>query len=148
MNEDSVTKGAWSRLKRMMSGSNDVPLLFVIAKRPYMKKKLIAALITVTAMLILTVISCRKALSGQAHLSNAEIIGFDMTKCVCCGGYEITIDNVANPDRHPYFLALTLPPGFDLGSNPTYPVAVKIDWQISTNSCFGNIINVSKIVTR
>ena len=46
--------------------------------------------ITLT-VLILTIFSCKK---DQQFMSNAEIIGYDAKMCVCCGGTEITIDNV------------------------------------------------------
>ncbi len=81
-------------------------------------------------------------------MSNAEIIGFDMKMCPCCGGIEITIDNVSNPNGRAYFLVDRLPADFNLGDNPKFPIAVKIDWKIDTTHCLGNYIDITKIARR
>lgn len=81
-------------------------------------------------------------------MSNARIIGFDPKLCPCCGGTEITIDGVPNPDGGSYFLIGQLPAGFDLGSDPTFPIYVKIDWKIDTDHCSGNYVDISRIARR
>ena len=78
-------------------------------------------------------------------MSNAEIIGYDHTMCPCCGGMEITIDNVANPNGNTYFLASQIPSNFSLGDNPKFPIAVRIDWKLDTTHCFGNYVDISRI---
>ena len=79
-------------------------------------------------------------------MSNAEIIGEDVKECACCGGLEFTIDNVSNPNGNSFFLVDQLPAGFNLGNNPKFPIAVKIDWKIDTVHCFGNYIYITRIV--
>ena len=81
-------------------------------------------------------------------MSNAQIIGVDQKTCPCCGGTEITIDNVPYPAGNNYFLAGQLPADFSLGVNPTFPIAVKLNWIIDTTVCFGKYIKVSKISRR
>ena len=81
-------------------------------------------------------------------MNNAEIIGYDVRLCPCCGGTEITIDNIANPNQNPFFLIGNLPANFDLGSNPIFPIKVKIDWNKDTANCFGNYINITRIEKR
>ena len=81
-------------------------------------------------------------------MSNAEIIGYDVKKCACCGGTEITIDNTANPNGNAYFLVGQLPVDFTLGNNPKFPLAVKIDWKIDTAHCAGNFVDITRIARR
>lgn len=94
----------------------------------------------------LTIFSCKKE---EQYMSNAEIIGLDAKTCPCCGGIEITIDNVSNPNGGTYFLVSQLPSNFSLGDdNPKFPIAVKIDWKIDSNHCFGNYVDITKIARR
>lgn len=80
-------------------------------------------------------------------MSDAKIIGFDLRMCMCCGGTEIVIDNLPNPNGNSFFLINNMPSEFSLGNNPTFPIAVKINWQ--TNSkCFGNYIDITKITRK
>jgi len=81
-------------------------------------------------------------------MNNAQIIGWDLRMCPCCGGIEITIDNVPNPNGGSFFLTGHLPSNFNIGNNPKFPIAVKIDWNIDTAHCFGNYITISKISRR
>ena len=81
-------------------------------------------------------------------MSNAEITGLDAKMCICCGGLEITIDNVTNTNGSNYFLIEQLPTGFTLGNNPKFPIAVTIDWKIDTTHCFGNYIDITRIARR
>jgi len=89
--------------------------------------------------------SCKKE---EHYMSNAVIIGLDYKMCPCCGGMEITIDNVTNPNGNTYFLVGQLPSNFSLGDNPKFPITVKIDWKIDTAHCFGNYVDISRIARR
>ncbi|HEY5407082.1 MAG TPA: hypothetical protein VIJ92_08340 [Ginsengibacter sp.] len=104
------------------------------------------AFITLT-ILILTIFSCKKEKDGQ-YMNNAEIIGYDARMCVCCGGTEITIDNIQNPNGNSYFLIGNLPSNFTIGDNEKFPIAVKLDWIIDTAHCFGNYIDITRIARR
>ncbi len=95
--------------------------------------------------LIVTISSCKK---DQQFLSNGNIIGYDARVCPCCGGTEITIDNVQNPNGNTYFLIGNLPTDFTLGDNPKFPIAVKLDWKIDSAHCFGNYIDITRIARR
>jgi len=105
--------------------------------------KTLKLFITLT-VIFLTLYSCSK---DQQYMSNAEIIGYDSKMCPCCGGIEITIDNVQNPNGNAYFLIGNLPSGF-IGDNPKFPIAVKIDWEVDAAHCFGNYINITRIARR
>ena len=80
-------------------------------------------------------------------MNDAEIIGWDMKMCPCCGGLEITIDNI-QPNGYSYFLVNQLPPNFSLGDHPQFPIAVKIDWKVDPLHCFGNHIDIIRIARR
>ncbi len=81
-------------------------------------------------------------------MSNAEIIGLDAKMCPCCGGTQIKVDNFFPPNGNDYFLIGQLPNNFNLGDNPKFPIAVKIDWEVDTAHCFGNYINIARIAKR
>jgi len=93
-----------------------------------------------------TFISCKK--NEPAYMNNAQITGYDLRLCVCCGGYVVTIDNVPNPNGSTFFLAGQFPSNFVLDANPTYPVAIKLDWQTDTAKCYGNYIKILRIAKR
>ena len=81
-------------------------------------------------------------------MSKGEIIGYDAKTCVCCGGTEITIDNVQNANGNGYFLIGSLPSGFTIGNNEKFPIYVTLDWKIDSAHCFGNYIDITKIARR
>ena len=107
-----------------------------------MKQKYFTILLTYLIALTLLFLSCKKE---ETYMSNASIIGLDARMCACCGGTEIVIDNVANPNGKSYFLIGQLPASFNLGNNPKFPIAVKIDFKIDSTHCFGNYVNITKI---
>src|SRR5712671_1975574 len=98
-------------------------------------QKLRISILLVLTMVALTFLSCKK---DEQYMNNAEITGVDNSSrpclvddpCNCPGGTIITIDNISNPNG--YFRAVQLPAGFILGSNATFPIAVKIDWKYDT----------------
>ena len=110
-----------------------------------MKEKSATVLFAILTVMAFTILSCKK---DEPYMSNAKIIGFDLKLCPCCGGHEVTIDNFSNPNGYPYFLAEQLPAGFNLGDNPKFPIAVKIDWKTNTAQCFGNYIVITRIARR
>lgn len=79
----------------------------------------------VCLLFILT--ACTKENSDYKSLGT--ITGTDPTFCGCCGGWFITIDSieyriVSMPDNS----------GLDLAKE-TFPVTVKLDWQMITTGC-------------
>lgn len=110
-----------------------------------MKTLLTLKAFIILTILILTIFSCKKE---DQYMNNAQIIGYDAKMCVCCGGTEITIDNVQNSNGNTYFLIGDLPLNFTIGDNPKFPIAVKLDWKINTAHCFGNYINITRIARR
>ena len=109
------------------------------------KQTLIYIQLSIFTVITLTGFSCKKE---EPYMSNAQIIGFDAKMCVCCGGTEIKIDQVANPNGNDYFLIGELPKNFNLGDNPKFPVVVKVDWKIDTTHCLGNYIIITRIARR
>jgi hypothetical protein len=96
-------------------------------------------------VLIFTIISCKK---DEEYMSDAEIIGWDVKMCPCCGGLEITIDNIPNPVANTYYLVNQLPSNFSIGDNPKFPIAVKIDWKIDSIHCGGTHFDITRIARR
>lgn len=90
--------------------------------------------IAIVISLIIT--SCKK----DSYLSNAVIIGWDVKTCVCCGGLLIKIN-----DQLKTYLIGNDPPGLNIKYNGSFPIYVKIDWQIDSLHCFGNYILINRI---
>jgi hypothetical protein len=110
-----------------------------------MKQNQFTIILVGLSLLTLLFLSCKKE---ETYMSNANIIGLDARMCACCGGTEIVIDNVANPNGNSYFLTGQLPADFNLGNNPKFPIAVKIDFKIDSAHCFGNYIKITRISRR
>jgi hypothetical protein len=83
--------------------------------------------------LVFIMIACSKEDDG--YRSVGTITGIDGTMCGCCGGWIINIDSGQ-------YLIDSMPKnsGIDL-SNETFPITVKLDWQLVNNDCsfFGRI---------
>ena len=101
-----------------------------------------------TLAIIWTFYSCIK--SNPAYMNNAKITGIDMRMCPtpCCGGFEITIDNVPVPNSGSYFFVAQMPDGFNVGNNPKFPIPVSIDWKMDSTHCQGNFIDITRIEKR
>ncbi len=99
-------------------------------------------LFVITCFLIFTQISCKKE---KLFMNDATLIGYDVRACVCCGGLEIVIKDVPNPNGNEYFLIGKLPSDFSVGPDPKFPIPVKIDWAVDSTRCFGNYIDITRI---
>ncbi len=93
---------------------------------------------------LLAIASCRK----NTYMSNAEIIGYDLRECPCCGGIEMTIDNVNPPHGGSFFLVSSMPSYYKVNIDDTFPVLVKINYSIDTTGCYGDFVRITKIVNR
>ncbi len=122
---------------------NVYPILNIINQK-VMKHYLTLNAVTLL-ILVVTILSCTK---GEHYTSNGEIIGLDPRTCICCGGAEITIDNVQNPNGTSYFLIGKKPSNFNIGNNPKFPITVTLDYTIDTAHCFGSYINITRIARR
>lgn len=111
--------------------------------KPY--RRLAMAIILI--FMSITLPSCKKECQKE-YMNNATIIGYDLRLCVCCGGYQITIENVPNPSGSSFFLAPQFPPEFVLDQNPAYPIPIKINWEIDKERCNGNFIKILSITKR
>jgi len=124
-----------------------------------MMRQLITILITISVISILSIVSCKKD-SGKQYMNTAEITGIDNSlraclvsaPCDCPGGFFIHIDNVPDPNGNcigcKSFKAMQLPKDFDLGNNPRFPVAVKIDWRYDSLLCDSSRIVITGIARR
>ena len=90
--------------------------------------------------LIIGLVVCQKPTTSDFQ-STGIITGVDLKMCACCGGYYIQIDNVT-------YEFDTLPAGSNIDlQNATYPIPVKLDWQLSTKTACPNVrIDILKIV--
>ena len=81
--------------------------------------------------------SCNK--DNDTYKSVGIITGEDLRMCACCGGYFINIDDVT-------YLIDSLPKNSNLNlQQETYPITVRLDWQLSGSSCPNPRIDVLRI---
>ena len=77
--------------------------------------------------------SCHNNDSGNIKVSGAVITGRDLTKCACCWGWIIEIDNVTYKfDKAPAGSTIDL-------ENLSYPASVNVRWHRLTGSCSNRI---------
>jgi hypothetical protein len=99
-----------------------------------MKPKIIA----VISLFLFVIICCHKENSNE-YKSDGIITGADIRACACCGGWFIKIDSIL-------YEFDTLPDNSDINlEKETFPVYVKLDWQLATGYCPGNKIIIKRI---
>lgn len=123
-----------------------------------MTQRLRSILFVISAIITLPVLSCKK--EGEQYTNNAEIIMIDNSlrpcrlddPCDCPGGFLIHIDSVPAPHGNCIFCtsfkAMQFPAGFNLGDNPQFPIAIKIDWKYDTLLCDSSRIDIIRIARR
>lgn len=95
-------------------------------------------LLVVSAIFLL--ISCSD--NQEQYQSNGEITGYDMRKCMCCGGWYILIN------EHTYRF-YKIPDGSDLNLDSlVFPVLVRLDWKAKDTTCLGDEIDIIRIRKR
>jgi hypothetical protein len=72
--------------------------------------------------------------------NEAVITGYDMTECLCCGGYIISIVN--NPPYGKDFLTKELPANMQITQGSSFPVYVTMEWSVDTTYCDGRFITI------
>lgn len=88
--------------------------------------------------LVLIMFACTKEKENDTYRSFGTITGYDMTKCGCCGGWIINIDDVSYlTDSIPDYSSFNI-------AEETFPIAVKLDWQMNEKGCL-NKITVQRI---
>jgi len=71
--------------------------------------------------------------------SHGKITGQDMRMCICCGGWQIVIDNETyNFDSIPANSNINL-------QKETFPLLVKLDWQLAGPARCQKWINILRI---
>ena len=97
-------------------------------------------LLIVVFFILIGFMGCKKPTTSDFQ-SNGIITGVDTKMCACCGGWYIQIDNVTYEFE-------TLPVGSNIDlQNATFPIMVKLDWQLSTKSaCPDKKIDILRIV--
>jgi hypothetical protein len=92
-------------------------------------------------IIILLLVACTK--ENNDFKSSGTITGVDYRMCACCGGWFINIDNAIY-----LFDSLPKDSNIDLASE-TFPLDVKLDWQLISNSCSGfsriSVLRIKKI---
>jgi hypothetical protein len=77
--------------------------------------------------IVVILISCTKENSDYKSLGT--ITGADPTMCACCGGWFINIENTQ-------YRIVSMPENFAQElAKETFPVTVKLDWQLITTGC-------------
>ena len=88
-------------------------------------------------LLAVILFSCDK--EDENFQSSGLITGPDIRECICCGGYFIEIE-----DSTYNFDSLPESSGIDLSSE-TFPVAVKLDWDMDRTCGDIKYINIIRI---
>ncbi|MCX6233694.1 MAG: hypothetical protein NT175_03075 [Bacteroidetes bacterium] len=93
-------------------------------------------LIIICCILLLTLIACKK----DNHLMyEGKITGFDASKCMCCGGWFIEINNTT-------FRFYNLPENSNLDLwNEPLPIYVEVVWKKDEKGCLGDEIIIEYI---
>lgn len=80
-------------------------------------------------VLLMGFVCCQKG-NRDDYQSIGEITGPDIGMCICCGGWHIIIDSVTyNFDSIPANSSIDL-------QKVTFPLFIKLDWQLSVpNHC-------------
>jgi hypothetical protein len=92
--------------------------------------------ILLLVVFMITLTFCGK----DIYLSQGTIIGPDLRMCACCGGWYILIDTTTYE-----FESLPLNSKIDLQSE-TFPLNVKLDWEISDRvACPNKYITILRI---
>jgi len=87
---------------------------------------------------VLAMICCEKG-NNSDYESNGKILGPDYGACICCGGWKILIDSVTyNFDSIPENSNINL-------QKETFPILVKLNWQLPTNGGCPKWITIQRI---
>jgi hypothetical protein len=104
-----------------------------LIKSIHMKLKLIVCIVIMAGLAY-----CKKD-NTLNYKSTGKIFGPDYRMCACCGGYFIAIDSLTyNFDSIPSNSNIDL-------RKDTFPISVKLDWQLKSTGCSKNWITIQRI---
>ncbi|NII29015.1 hypothetical protein HB364_28310 [Pseudoflavitalea sp. X16] len=107
-----------------------------------MKKYLLLLLIPA---LLVTGPACRK---NKKELTSAILTGNDPRYCGCCGGIMVTFTNNPVPMAAEFKLFRGNLSNY-LGSNPTFPIYVEIEWHADPDKCANQeFIIITKLIKK
>ncbi|MBL7739752.1 MAG: hypothetical protein JNK14_11065 [Chitinophagaceae bacterium] len=93
----------------------------------------------VWAVVVSFLTACNKNTDGDIKKSTGILTGFDASKCYCCWGWIISINNtVYKFDKKPASSSIDL-------ENISYPATVNIEWRPSSTKNCSNWIDVIRI---
>ena len=75
-------------------------------------------------------------------MNEAYIIGYDMRKCVCCGGLKITFNGDSQPTATDFYL-IQNSSYLQIPFNAVFPIKIKVNW-VQEQSCGGRAITITK----
>ncbi len=87
----------------------------------------------------LVVASCKK--ENDYFRKDAEIIGYDIAQCECCGGFMV---RMAEGGSARVYRAFTLPESTGINPDSYFPISVEIDYKTVKSDC-GNDIEVLRL---
>jgi hypothetical protein len=94
--------------------------------------------LTIT-LLILSFISCDKDNKDNTEELNGKITGYDMRKCMCCGGFYIDIkDSTYRFDSIPTNSGINL-------TIDTFPIKVNVAFHKKNPQCLGDEIIIDRM---
>lgn len=92
--------------------------------------------VLILILLLILLTGCRK---DRGFDNSGTIIGFDYRKCMCCGGWFISIEqDTLRFDQLPEGCSIDL-------NDPEFPIEVYLDWQPKDPRCLGDEIIVTRI---
>jgi hypothetical protein len=97
-------------------------------------------LILALSALVIIGASCNKR---DAYRRDAQVIGYDFTKCGCCGGFMVKLAD--EEDANKYYLADSLPASSGINKYSTFPISVEVDYKVLEESCEDKFIEVTRI---
>lgn len=90
---------------------------------------------------LLAITSCKK--EDSIYKYSGVIEGVDNTKCSCCGGYIISVDDIDSSYR-----AFSLPPGNTISASSHFPIYINLNFSGSERCGNNNIINISQLIIK
>ncbi|MFK7925181.1 MAG: hypothetical protein AB8H47_24705 [Bacteroidia bacterium] len=78
--------------------------------------------------------ACQESNLGPPQ-TDAIITGYDARRCMCCGGYMITLSDDPEKYAEPYFQWNAQQEYDELDLEEDFPIYVKIDYTVNPDAC-------------
>ncbi|MDP1726864.1 MAG: hypothetical protein Q8M15_08770 [Bacteroidota bacterium] len=109
--------------------------------------KTTTTLLKFAVLFVIVFSSCRKRDPEIFKMTDAVITGYDLRKCMCCGGLLINFEN--NPEQYSgtYYLIDEMPSNSGINESTKFPLYVKVQYSIDKEKCGGNMnfVDIQKI---